>query len=334
MGVGEGAKALPLEQQQQQREKLRGVVHDEKDHEHKEHHHQHHQQHQQRHDNNTIKAISILGERNSGTTWMYEHLGECFNHSIPVKRRLTRYKHWFQDEHVRTGPIFHDTLVIAMFRNPFEWVEAMRKRPHHASQHIFLDWQEFVTKPWTMERVGLDLEMTKQEQQNPNASCQEGFHYRDIVTCHTRPYSEDYFGGTTHYSNHQPFYEMRNDGSGEPFENILQMRSAKNQNFLSTQEYDFVKELWIVRYEDVLRGGTAELIEDITVASGGIHATCIPSPPQKRQKRFIGKDEIKYLVDHVDWNNEVEIGYTRSGMKRAPNNSTIYKKIKKNNYEK
>jgi hypothetical protein len=47
-----------------------------------------------------------------------------------VKRRLTRYKHWFQDENVDTGGIVDekDTLVIAMFRNPFEWVEAMRKR--------------------------------------------------------------------------------------------------------------------------------------------------------------------------------------------------------------
>ncbi len=75
---------------------------------------------------NNIKAISILGERNSGTTWIYEHLGECFNHSIPVRRRLTRYKHWFQDE--RVGSVTEDTLVISMFRNPFEWVEGMRKK--------------------------------------------------------------------------------------------------------------------------------------------------------------------------------------------------------------
>jgi len=59
---------------------------------------------------------------------LFRHLNECFNHALPVGRRLTRYKHWFQDENVATGRIVDETLVIAMFRNPFEWVEAMRKR--------------------------------------------------------------------------------------------------------------------------------------------------------------------------------------------------------------
>ena len=34
---------------------------------------------------NNIKAIAILGERNSGTRWLWTHLNECFNHSIPEK---------------------------------------------------------------------------------------------------------------------------------------------------------------------------------------------------------------------------------------------------------
>lgn len=119
----------------------------------------------------TIKAVSILGERNSGTTWMYEwvmngkcidysffivllkfvlhwsiwhrlfrHLNECFNHTIPVKRRLTRYKHWFQDEGVGE-PIDDGTLVLAIFRNPFEWVEAMRKKVRVWRADWWLLWE-------------------------------------------------------------------------------------------------------------------------------------------------------------------------------------------------
>ncbi len=76
--------------------------------------------------NRNVNAISIIGERNSGTTWMYDHLADCFINSIPVKRRLSRYKHWFQTEEI--GHIANDTLVIAMFRNPFEWIEGMRKK--------------------------------------------------------------------------------------------------------------------------------------------------------------------------------------------------------------
>ena len=63
------------------------------------------------------------------------HLNKCFNHSIPIKRRLTRYKHWFQDENV-DEKIVNGTLVLAMFRNPFEWIEAMRKKVSFISQRF------------------------------------------------------------------------------------------------------------------------------------------------------------------------------------------------------
>lgn len=56
------------------------------------------------------------------------HLNDCFVDDIPVKRRLTRYKHWFQDENIGKRSVIDGTLVVAMFRNPFEWIEAMRAR--------------------------------------------------------------------------------------------------------------------------------------------------------------------------------------------------------------
>jgi len=64
---------------------------------------------------------------------LYSHLGTCFNHSIPVRRRLKRYKHWFQDESLPTEP-FRRALVVAMFRNPFDWIEAMRKKVNDSSE--------------------------------------------------------------------------------------------------------------------------------------------------------------------------------------------------------
>ena len=66
-----------------------------------------------------VKAIAILGERNSGTRWLWTHLNECFNHSIPVKRELVRYKHWFQSPY-NTSKIADNTLVITLFRNVYE----------------------------------------------------------------------------------------------------------------------------------------------------------------------------------------------------------------------
>lgn len=43
-----------------------------------------------------IQELSILGERNSGTKWTARHLTECFNHSLQVREKLVRFKHWFQ----------------------------------------------------------------------------------------------------------------------------------------------------------------------------------------------------------------------------------------------
>ncbi len=175
-----------------------------------------------------------------------------------------------------------------------------------------------------MDRVGFDLNMTPEEQKKPFA-CQENFMYRDIVTCHTRPYPEGHFA-KTYMSNHQPFYEMKNDGSGQPYDNILEMRAAKNRNFLSVKDYKAVKELWVVQYEALLEGGTHELIHDIEQMTG-VKAKCEAYPRQIRRQRKMSGDEIQYLKEHVVWDAEEFIGYRRSGIRRHPTNSTIYRKI-------
>jgi hypothetical protein len=267
----------------------------------------------------SVKAISILGERNSGTTWMYEHLNECFNQTIPIKRRLTRYKHWFQDENVG-DPIIDGTLVISIFRNPFEWVEAMRKKPHHAPKHMFIkNWKEFVTKPWTMNRVGKDLEMSEEDKLNKDA-CQENFMFRDLISCHLHPYPKGTLN-KTHYSEDKPFYEMKYDGSGEPFDNSLEMRAAKIRNFLSVSEYAGVIDSWILQYEVLVASGTIDLIKKIEGLTGAT-ASCIPSPPQEnRKKREIEANLMEYLKKNLDWEAENLVGYHKSGMRKPGTNS-------------
>lgn len=255
---------------------------------------------------NIIKAIAILGERNSGTRWLWTHLNECFNHSIPVKRELVRYKHWFQSPHYNTSKIAEGTLVLTIFRNVYEWVEAMRKTPHHASNHLWLDWKTFVTRPWTMERTGGDLFLANQT----GRICQEGFHYHEVVSCLKRPLPDEYWEGRNHsYSERQPFYELRLDGSGEPYANVLALRAAKIRNFLSTSEYDNVSALWILRYEDLIKQGTSKLIEKLEAATGtSARCTCIESQGD-RHRRQLDMGMIKWLMKHVDWEAESLIGY-------------------------
>lgn len=171
-----------------------------------------------------------------------------------------------------------------------------------------------------MERVGLDLVDLNQEEKRTQ-QCQEAFSYKDVVSCNVRPFPEGFFK-TTHYSNHQPFYEMRNDGTGKPYDNILQLRAAKNKNFVATKDFSFVKELWILRYEDMLRRGTGEVIKKLEKATG-TEARCKASPPQlNRKKRELIHEEKDYLKANVDWEAEMMIGYSVDGF--MDSNSSIY----------
>ena len=78
---------------------------------------------------------------------------------------LCVWQHWFQDrihEDIQAGKRpcreeqqcpacldIHHTLVIALWRNPYDWVSAMQKKPHHSIvSRQFSFWRRTVdTKP-------------------------------------------------------------------------------------------------------------------------------------------------------------------------------------------
>jgi hypothetical protein len=183
----------------------------------------------------------------------------------------------------------------------------MIRKPHHATSHIDLPWKQFVTKEWTMERVGLDLEV------NDTLSCQEQFQYHEVVSCNTRPFPKDHFEGKEkRWSEHQPFYEMRNDGSGEPYDNIFQFRADKILNFLSTKDYANVFDTWTIQYEYLLKYGTFLLVENIEEVTG-IKAQCNPwnHEPQDQVAVKLDKDFVSYVTSHLDWEVEKMVGYTK-----------------------
>ena len=173
----------------------------------------------------TKVRIILLGERHSGTNWITDHLKDCFQGKAPlegntttttttaannnaatatavtvtVTNEYTRYKHWYQED---TIPRNNNTIivVIVLFRDPIDWIEAMRYEPHHAHDHIHffheeynniqqrrqqrqqrnrklrkhpsnvywrniakpLSWKEFVTRPWMGQRGPKDMLIRQQ----------------------------------------------------------------------------------------------------------------------------------------------------------------------------
>ena len=124
---------------------------------------------------NSIKRLRVLGERHSGTSFFTKLLSKCFP-DIEVEDGLLNGKHWRQPspdyvveafqkyakdqeesftsrqrigtlgldswKKVANSPnpksVFQDTLVLVLFRNPYQWMEAMRIGPHHWPNHLIL----------------------------------------------------------------------------------------------------------------------------------------------------------------------------------------------------
>ena len=112
-------------------------------------------------------AIHIIGERHSGVNLVEKELQRCFGHAIYVSSGLMRSAHWWQSPSIFAASNSSNTdlwadieygIVVALFRNPYDWVEAMRLEPQHALEHYNivekkpLEWQEFLTTPWTVDR--------------------------------------------------------------------------------------------------------------------------------------------------------------------------------------
>ena len=299
-----------------------------------------------------IEELSIIGERNSGTRWTVRHLTECFNHSLLVRERLVRHKHWFQHD-VPNGRDRVGTAVVAVFRksysllfrtirlsyltferfsiyffsccvsyriptgDPYYWLEAMRKVPHHAPLHYKLEWEQFVKTPWTMPRLPSDLEERKTQKNAKDVECQEYFHYDQIISCREKPYPEGYFNKTVPMSGDKPQYELRNDGSGRPYASILELRSDKIKNHLSVSEWDWIQDFFQVRYEDLLKKGTEYMIQHVSEITG-VEPKCNPSPPQNRETRPLTNSYIRWMTKYVDWEAEALVGYKPWNGTEAP----------------
>lgn len=330
-------------------------------------------------------AIHIIGERHSGTNWIEDEMQKCFGHAIRVVPTLFRFKHWWQSPSVastttatttlpttlplhnnnsndtRTSSSIQYGIVIALFRNPYDWMEAMRTEPHHAIEHWDivpnkpLKWKEFMTKPWSLDRLKFqdwmtaDLSILKQvlhpEQEEEdtlynsttpykkqgqrrrimkkfsslsipistylhpllfNHSCYEEFYWFDIIPCSRQ--DRDITKMIVPFA--EALYELQRDGSGRPFDNIIQLRTEKLHHFYQeVSQFQSIQHFFPHRYEDLVTQGTQILIDQIQQALPGIQATCQPSPPKKYLHKLLPKGMFDYLNQHLNWTVENVVGY-------------------------
>ena len=276
-------------------------------------------------------TIHIIGERHSGTKFLMNELQQCFlqpsaaSNVKKVHRDFLRSKHFFQpyrgENHLRS-------ILVVIVRDPVEWVAAMHEMPYHSPNHVKsvvsedptkgvepLPWQEFVSRPWTTQRSKLDEKLQSERKQHPERKieCQERFHFNDVVPCQV----DDSYGiPSDRMRGMFPLYEMRRDGSGKPYDNILQMRADKITNFVLQLPMMFaIGGFVVVRYEDLMQKGSHFLLKQVAevvgMKDGELPEECTPSKPQPERlnQRYIPSGLKKWVDEHLDVEREKLLGY-------------------------
>ena len=254
--------------------------------------------------------IVIVGERHSGGSWLHARLEECFPRAM-VSTSLQRPGIFFQDDETQWH---HDTIVVHVTLNIYDWLEQMRASPEYAPNHVGkhrqeghmvpLQWNEFLAKPWTMDsRPARDLPFAN----STDPICQLGFRYHQVVSC-----IKDPLAGT-----HNPIYELdasaekgnNNNQTDKPFPSIIDMRAAKLRNHHNLQEWKSVKKLISVPYESVGEE-FKRLLYSIQELS---HMTpsCSGEVLQPSRDRFtdMSMQFVQYVTQHADWEAEGLVSY-------------------------
>ncbi|CAM9939317.1 unnamed protein product [Ectocarpus sp. 12 AP-2014] len=195
-----------------------------------------------------IRYISVVAERHSGSRWFTGFLREYFrDKDVMVTPTLCTWKHWFQDrihQDVQDGkrpcrgnqqcPACLDTehtLVVVMWRNPYDWISGMHSNPHHAKAHRGVqDLEQFMTLPWIMGpekelRARKDA-LIKAEEELP---CIDNFLPNEVLPCKD--------------GDRSSIYEL--DRDGRAYGNIYELRKAKILDFNAV-------ETWVPFYEKVV----------------------------------------------------------------------------------
>ncbi len=218
-----------------------------------------------------------------------------------MTNKYSNWKHWFQEDDIQKFPE-QSAVVVAMFRDPYDWVEAMRVEPHHAHSHIImpqsvdewkkeyswkrqggqaLEWKEFVTKPW----IGKAKRLHEIHGLADN------------------------------------FYELQWDGSGRAYSSIIDLRRDKIINHLSVANFVGTRAFLPMRYEDLNANGTSTLLQSIEEAAG-VKAKCSALLGKAGRRRRLNAKKITkhaelpegfidWMNEFVDWEVESRIGYHR-----------------------
>jgi len=341
---------------------------------------------------------------------------------LHLRQRTEKRELYSPSPHIRSQnndsstPDHAHILVIAVFVNPYDYVELMRVDPFNAPRHEGMEWKEFVEAEWTpfysinnnadvwedddddyFDPLNTDrnadddfnvdsLNVTTgaegddddwddvvanegasevrnhrnllsawrllykwmgygESSDEEDSGCQLSFRPSRVLPCwHTNDgKTASSSAAIIELEKHIPVYEMRLDGSGAPYDSILQLRADKIRSAIKDSkkhaEVGFVIPL---KYETLVDGysdgtftnfpgivGLMNRIESLTGVLPNKDAgwtemsksenrfwanpvgcrghVCFPSVNSMRKDA----EYIQYMNDHVDWEAESLVGYQK-----------------------
>ena len=269
-------------------------------------------------------TLHFVAERHSGSTWISSRLMRCFRGTAVehVRPHFYRWKHWFQkeiDDSLVPEDKAETRVVFAQFRNPYDWVWAMNKKPYHTPRHKHLPWLEFVNRKWYMAPYSLDTKTNATSLRRlgiggRNGPCKSAFFPNEIVPC-MAPGKTISFNDVDQRrgDRSRPMYELRFDGSGRPYNNILEMRADKIRNFMNMSNFKSLYHFDAVQYEGLIAEGRNTIVRKIEEITGiKAHDKCRGESSLRPIERYPYTAEfVDYLNKHMDWTAEELIGYKR-----------------------
>lgn len=231
-----------------------------------------------------IRRIQIYGERRSGTNFL-EQLLVANLRSVPVCRDYG-WKHGFHGPGVETAD---DCLFLVIYRNPFDWLRSLHRRPFHAAPSLRrIPFSDFIRREWWCvwdEQAG-------------------------------RPRGHEMHG--------LEMMSERDPETGERFPNVLRLRTAKIRNWEGLRARTTHTEY--VRYEDLaaspsgylasLSGRFGLMQTDHFVPIERARGRTRPYRP--RRYKPIGTGDVRHIVQTLDAALELGIGYDLGALARDP----------------
>ena len=210
--------------------------------------------------------------------------------------------------------------------------------PRDYPSHMNVTWLEFLTKPWAMRRPMRDDNI--EYINSTERICQYHFKYNEVVPCklddlkmgkreradyrrdrHKREgWIKEYapIWGTENFepSHNQtgvssPCYELKVNGSGEPYESVIDMRRDKLENHLAVANWSWVKGHEIAMFDRMSDQSYVSSFLRRIEKQIGLNATCdnIPSPKWKSKKSNVSQEFMDWITKRVDWEIEAQVGY-------------------------